>query len=85
MTPHSNLEVVELASWESPRNVQSLIQDVLVAVRTKKLPSLHTIKLTPPWMYKNLPFKEREVLGVTLEVVIRPEATFKDMTKRHHA
>ncbi|KAH0584585.1 hypothetical protein J132_07755 [Termitomyces sp. J132] len=85
IAPHLNLEVVEVASWNCPLSPHSLIQDILAAVRSKKLPSLRRIKLTPPWKYKELPFEECEALGITLEVAIRPESTFYRMSKRHHA
>ncbi|KAG6887501.1 hypothetical protein C0995_014809 [Termitomyces sp. Mi166 len=74
---HRNLGVVEIASWDGVFDPRPLIRDVLIAVRARKLPSLHLIKLTFPWKYREeLPFEECEALGVTLEVVLRPKATF---------
>ncbi|KAH0583617.1 hypothetical protein J132_06110 [Termitomyces sp. J132] len=86
IAPHPNLEVVEMASWDSTSHPQLLIQDILTAVRARKLPNLRLIKLTPPWKYKEeLPFEECEASGVRLEVVLRPKPTFCGMRKRHHA
>ncbi|KAG6895751.1 hypothetical protein C0993_009244, partial [Termitomyces sp. T159_Od127] len=84
VAPHLHLEIVELATWDYNLELQPRIRDILTAVRAEKVPSLHTIKLTPPWKYKELPLVEEcDALGVRLEQVVRPEPTFCGMSKRH--
>ncbi|KNZ81933.1 hypothetical protein J132_10212 [Termitomyces sp. J132] len=86
IAPHPNLEIIELASWNGAYDPQSLIRDdILAAVRARKLPSLRMIKLTPPWEHsEELPLEECEALGVTLQVVLRAKPTFTGMNRRHH-
>ncbi|KAG6881154.1 hypothetical protein C0992_001702, partial [Termitomyces sp. T32_za158] len=84
MTPHLNLETIELATWDYPLKPHPLIRDILITVRAKKLPNLQTIKLTPSAKYKELPWEECEALGIKLEEVVRPEPTFYGMRRRHH-
>ncbi|KAG6863676.1 hypothetical protein C0993_010668 [Termitomyces sp. T159_Od127] len=84
MAPHLHLEIFELATWDYQLDPQPLIRDILIAVRTEKVPSLQTIKLTPPRKYyTKLPWKECEALGVRLEQVIRPKPTFCGMSTQH--
>ncbi|KAG6875246.1 hypothetical protein C0993_010157 [Termitomyces sp. T159_Od127] len=84
VAPHLHLEIVELATWDYQLELQPLIRDILTAVRAEKVPSLQTIKLMPPWKYKELPLVEEcDALGVRLEQVVRPKPTFCGMSKRH--
>ncbi|KAG6872101.1 hypothetical protein C0992_009862 [Termitomyces sp. T32_za158] len=84
MTPHLNLETFKLATWEHLLEPESLIRDILIAVRSTKLPNLQTIKVMAPGKYKELPWEECEALSIKLQEVVRPKPTFYGMSKRHH-
>ncbi|KAG6883510.1 hypothetical protein C0993_005766 [Termitomyces sp. T159_Od127] len=84
IAPHLHLEIFELATWDCPIKPQPLIQDILIAVRAGKVPSLQAIKLTPPCGYDTeLPWEECKALGIKLEQVIRPKPTFCGMSTQH--
>ncbi|KAG6902615.1 hypothetical protein C0995_014221 [Termitomyces sp. Mi166 len=85
-TSHSNLEVVELATWENISKPLPRIAEILVAVRAGILPKLCMIQITRPWSYDDaalLPFRECEDLGVELKVVVREEPVFRFMSSRY--
>ncbi|KAG5338938.1 hypothetical protein C0989_005572 [Termitomyces sp. Mn162] len=87
--PHLCLEVVELAIWDCFMHPQPQIEDIFIAVRAGKLPSLRMIQVTPPFKpdaAELFAFEEKEstALGVVFEVVIREKPLFPRMHRRHH-